>query len=200
MKLFSLFATIALLATACSSSQKEGSSASEQQDTEQAATDMVATDENSETETQDADTEEAPMSNEETGAAGSDADKAGNDAKNSELSAAQAELADFAKNISLEAENNSKRLLSKYEYDLVIDNSNSVLSVQKVKIKVEYFSKKHEDLGGTYIQRDISIKPGDTGKIYWSVDWIKLKDGTKECKFSIESVESNIAEFEQREA
>lgn len=112
---------------------------------------------------------------------------------------AEAEEANFAENISVRVENVSNRLLSKYEYEIYIENSNEVLSLQKLKMKVRYLNKKGVDLGKTAFERSIVVEPGETGMLEWSVDWVNLELGTKECELTVESVESNIGSFKDRE-
>lgn len=198
MKFLSLFVLVALLATACSSSQNGNGASSEGQGSEHseggdghADHDGDASNDENRTDT------EQEMSKEETG--GGD-DASTGDADNGALLKAEAEVADFSSNIALKTENISNRLLSKFEYDLFVENNNEVLSLTKIKINVEYLSKRGESLGKTVIERAITVAPGESSKIYWSVDWVNIEVGTKECKFSIGSVESNVGSFQDLEA
>lgn len=112
-----------------------------------------------------------------------------------EVMAAMEEDKTFIDNIGFQSINASKKLLSKYEYELYFENNNKILSLHNVNMKVVYKGKEGEILGEDTFEESLSVAPGEKKKVEWSVDWINLVDGTRACEFSIEKTENNLEDM-----
>ncbi|MFY0675343.1 MAG: hypothetical protein JXQ87_18245 [Bacteroidia bacterium] len=197
MRILSIVIFVCFIA-ACGSKKEEGGEISDTTSTEETTLENGEADELNGNEDVNSENTEITdsVSNEKTEEESVEELDSGNaDTESPNLSAAMAELDNFSSNISLESDNVTKRLLSRYDYKLYVENRNKVLSLESVKVRVVYIDKKGANLGETTISRTMDVLPGEKKMIDWGIDWIKLKEGTKGCEFSIIESTSNIDSF-----
>lgn len=123
--------------------------------------------------------------------------QAGKNTKEAEILCEMARLENeyFKNNIDVTVKDVTRKLMGKYEYELLIKNLNRILTLETIELKVDYLGKNNERLGGTQITRRVNIEPGKHAKVEWGIEWAFLEDGTRKCAFTISDTKNNFEAF-----